>query len=113
MARLVYGNPRQYNHTCRYSPYRTIINIDTSTTYLESPNEYKYVKNANEIYHIVEPTEEGRLDMISTIYYGMPDLYWVIANANNIIDPLTVISGTVLLIPDISTLYSPGGVLYK
>lgn len=41
-----------------------------------------------------------RLDLISHVFYGVPDLWWVIARVNNLTDPLTAVPvGTVLRIP--------------
>lgn len=111
MANLIYSAPRVFNHTCRYAPYRTIIDIRNQTTYFESTNPYRNVISGGSTYHVVEPTQVGRLDIISNIYYGSPEYYWLIASANDIIDPMTVISGTVLLIPDLNSLYAQGGAL--
>lgn len=38
----------------------------------------------------VEVTQgwEGRLDLLSTDFYGTPELWWVIADANQLLDPL-------------------------
>ena len=55
--------------------------------------------------------EEDRLDIISTSFYGTPKYWWVIAMANNIIDPFTLEIGTNLRIPPIISLYNKGGVL--
>lgn len=113
MANLIYGSKRKFLNTSRYVPYKTIINIDTGVTYLESYNQFMQKRNLSEVYHVVEPTEEGRLDMISNLYYGSPRFYWLIAEANKIIDPFTVISGTILLIPKLESIYEKGGVLSK
>ena len=113
MAKLVYSGTRNYDHISRYAPYKTIINTKNSTTYLESINQYTYTTSQDTIYHVVEAHQEGRLDIISNIYYGTPAYFWAIAGANNIIDPMTIVSGTVLLIPSIDSLYSRGAPLEK
>ena len=113
MAKLVYSGKRNYEHICRYAPYRTIVNTKSSLTYLESINPYLYTITTDTIYHVVEANQEGRLDTISNIYYGTPAYFWAIAAANNIIDPMTIVAGTVLLIPSIDSLYRPGGPLEK
>ena len=61
----------------------------------------------------VEASEENRLDIISNIYYGTPSLYWAIAMANNIIDPMVVVKGTVLRIPSYESLFVTGGPLIR
>jgi len=43
---------------------------------------------------------EGRLDLISNIFYGSPTYWWAIAEANAIVDPLVeVTTGAQLRIP--------------
>lgn len=39
---------------------------------------------------LVEVTQgwEGRLDLLSADFYGTPELWWVLAEANQMIDPL-------------------------
>jgi len=50
---------------------------------------------------------EGRIDIISFIKYDNVNLWWMIAQANEIIDPLTELyMGRVLLIPDLSEYYT-------
>lgn len=52
---------------------------------------------------------EYRLDLVSELFYGVPDLWWVIADANNISDPLVgVPAGTKLRIPNRERLASEG-----
>ena len=55
--------------------------------------------------------EENRLDIISMSIYGTPRYWWVIALANDIIDPFDVPVGTELRIPLIETLFNKGGIL--
>lgn len=59
----------------------------------------------------VSIAEEGRLDIIANQYYNTPRFWWVIALANNIIDPFDIPVGTTLRIPTIISLYNKGGVL--
>lgn len=48
----------------------------------------------------VTDTNDGRLDIISTKVYGTPDLWWVIALYNGIINPLVEVeTGTYLRMP--------------
>lgn len=113
MAKLLYSGKRNYAHISRYAPYRTILNTKTNAIYLESINKYTYTIASDTIYHVVEANQEGRLDIISNIYYGTPAYFWAIADANNIIDPLTIVAGTVLLVPNIESLYRRGAPLEK
>lgn len=113
MSRLIYSNRRPFKHTSRYAVYRTIIDKVNNTSFFESTNPYHCATDSNTVYHVVEPNQEGRLDIISNIYYNTPNFYWVLAWANNLIDPLTVIAGTVLLVPSIDSIYNLGGPLEK
>jgi hypothetical protein len=49
-------------------------------------------------------TAGERLDELSYRYYGVADLWRILASANNLEDPLQVPSGTVIYIPPASTL---------
>lgn len=52
--------------------------------------------------HTVQEHELGRLDLLAHRYYGDPLLWWVIADANHIIDQFTEINaGDVIIIPSI------------
>ena len=52
---------------------------------------------------------EGRLDLLSTHFYGTPQLWWVLAAVNNILDALIGPStGDVLRVPTRSRLVSLG-----
>ena len=112
MARLVYLEPRNFNHISRYRQYYQIADIDNNVTYLESSNPIK-INSKNSVFHVVADSEEDRLDIIAKKYYGSASMYWVIAMANNLIDPTTVLSGTVLEIPSYESLYENGGPLIR
>lgn len=52
---------------------------------------------------------ENRLDLVSELFYGVPDLWWVIAAVNSIVDPLTSVpTGTPLRIPKPNRLADEG-----
>lgn len=59
--------------------------------------------------YVVVQAVENRLDLISTAFYGVPNLWWVIAAVNNLVDPLAdVMTGTTLRIPDKARLARDG-----
>lgn len=93
----------------RYHSLRHIIDSN-SNVYMESPNSFNLSEDGC-TYHQVEVGEEGRLDIIATTYYQDPSMYWIIALANNIIDPFIIIPGTILKIPKFSVLFEPGAPL--
>ena len=51
--------------------------------------------------YVVENFYEGRLDLISTVFYSEPRWWWLLAQYNNILDPFSeIVTGRVLLIPN-------------
>ena len=58
-----------------------------------------YPSSADKVY-TVPARQAGRLDLIANAFYGTTELWWVIADANNMTDPMTELpAGTVLRIP--------------
>jgi hypothetical protein len=67
------------------------------------------VSNATDIIYTVPSAGEHRLDLISTQFYGVPDLWWVLAAVNNIIDPLVAVpANTLIRIPNRDRLATEG-----
>jgi len=67
------------------------------------------VPSADDEIFTVPPGGRYRLDLISQSFYGVPDLWWVIARVNNLIDPLPAPeAGTKLRIPTRSRLATLG-----
>lgn len=54
-------------------------------------------KHASDFFHVVSDVD--RIDLIAYKYYRDVKLWWVIAEFNNITNPLELHSGTVLRIP--------------
>lgn len=54
--------------------------------------------------YTVTSAEENRIDIIAFKFYGAASLYWILCYFNNIEDPLKIPVGTVLLIPELSSL---------
>ena len=61
-----------------------------------------FIKSSDK-YYTVDNTHEHRLDLISYMFYGDPTLWWVIAKASNILNPMDVPQGTLLRIPNLDT----------
>ena len=92
---------KTFDYVSRYTNvpyyYNTLDNKDVSgiTKWLSSDIEY-IVHNVN---------IDDSLDKLSYYYYGRPDLYWVIADFNRIVDCFTDLSRyKTLRIPDITGL---------
>ena len=96
-----YSNPRSYPHISRYGKYRQIIENHVART--ETFNQSFVDKSDNDKFH--------RLDIIANIYYNDASLWWVIALANELVDPMIIKPGSVLRIPSIISLYNLGGAL--
>jgi len=101
----------------RYSPYsysrykrKEVLLTDVYDYGTMYPSDMS-VKSSNYTTYVVKQSEENRLDIISQKFYGTPALFWVICYFNDILDPLSVPSGTVLKIPSIAALFASGGVL--
>lgn len=46
------------------------------------------VPDSSDILYTVPQAGEGRMDLISQQFYGTPELWWVVALVNNLLDPL-------------------------
>lgn len=55
-------------------------------------------------FYTVRQEEEHRIDIISYKVYGKASMYWAIAYANQLKDPLNIPEGTLLMIPSLATL---------
>lgn len=104
-----YSNPRSYPHISRYGKYRQIIENHVART--ETFNQSFVDKSDNDKFHTVATEQENRLDIIANIYYNDASLWWVIALANELVDPMIIKPGSVLRIPPIISLYNLGGAL--
>lgn len=108
---MLYSKPREYEHTSRYGKYRQILeNLDV---YIETFNKSDIEHDSEDIFHTVLAEQENRLDIIANIHYGDPSFFWVIALANDLIDPFVVQAGSILRIPAIVSLYKLGGALRR
>ena len=106
-----YAKPRKYKKISRYGIYRQIID-NNNDTYTETINPTPVVESEDDIFHEILMEEENRLDIVSNKYYGTPELWWVIAMANDIIDPLFIRPGTIVRVPPITSLLKWKGALY-
>ena len=67
-------------------------------------NRIDIADRADDIVHQVQQQELGRLDLVANKYYADPLLWWVIADKNAILDPLTdMTTGQELRIPPLSS----------
>lgn len=67
------------------------------------------VTDPSDILYTVPVGALYRLDLISQSFYGVPDLWWIIARVNGILDPLVgAAMGAVLRIPTKARLAKEG-----
>ena len=84
--------------------YENRINYDGYSC-LETHYMQEIPYHVDDIYYTVPKKLENRLDTISYNFYGNVDLWWVIALASNIKNPLEVPKDTVVRIPPLQTLF--------
>lgn len=106
-----YLSPRIYKEVSRYKNVRQITE-DDGKTHHETVNQNFIDSSTQDAVFIVDIETTNRLDIVSQYCYSTPKYWWVIAQANYIIDPFDVPFGTALRIPPLSSLYNKGGILY-
>jgi len=96
----------------RYRTCKLYVDVETNLPALGT-REISEIKSRNtDIVHTVQYNESLRLDLLAHKYYGNALLWWVIAQANDIKDPIQGVPvGSKLRIPSIESLYEDGGVL--
>ncbi len=58
--------------------------------------------NDDDSSYVVEKRFEGRLDLIAALYLNEPRYWWIVAQYNNVLDPVAEITeGVILYIPTI------------
>lgn len=106
MERIKNKSYKQYPYISRYTSFPYYYNIlDNKYFYGLTSN---LDKSTSFTIHIIN--DYDTLDLLANIYYGRPDLYWIIADFNNISDPLTPLypKYKTLKIPSMSNLYFGG-----
>lgn len=96
--------------TSRYKRLNRVVDNEDDE-YIESYEEVIFPKRSDDQFYEVEAKYENRLDLISHKFYGTPLLYWVIAEASDLLDPQEIKTGTLLRIPNRQSLYGVGGKL--
>jgi len=84
----------------KFSRYVGGGQTETADGYLEWWERAELLRDPTDHVYTVENIYQGRLDMIASVFYNEPRWWWVIAQYNNIIDPVSEITpGRVLAIP--------------
>lgn len=96
-----FGATSRYKHTPIYK------NPDDGQFYYGIWTIPQIDEQPQDTYYTVKVTENLRLDKIAQIIYGNYLLWWVIAVANDIVDPFTELEvGQVIRIPFLPYIYS-------
>ena len=97
---LEYLNQRTpFNPISRYQNHRKIT--VEGTLALETWNEPTIEPQATDKFHKVHRGEQHRIWLVSHRVYGIANLWWVIAMANGLKDPVSEVKvGRLLRIPD-------------
>lgn len=104
------SSDKSIRNVSRYKKLQRLID-DEGFRYIETPDDMVIPNRVDDIYYEVDISTRNRLDLVSNMYYGTPMLWWVVAIASDIDDPLVAPIGTVLRIPSINSLYGNGGIL--
>ena len=84
----------------KYSRYVAGGVTETANGFIEWWERSNFEQDESDIIYTVENFYEGRLDLISAVFYNEPRWWWVIAQYNNILDPFSeIVAGRILLIP--------------
>lgn len=109
-----YEESRRLNTTRsdRYRNCSLLKDKETGDTILSTRDIDTIPESPSDLFHTVKLNEVGRLDIISHTYYKNALYWWVIAQANDIYDPISnMYPGMILRIPAIETLYGYKGIL--
>lgn len=100
------------DHHDRYRNCKVLVDKETNDVLLATREIINIPLKSSDTYHRVKVNETSRLDILAHQYYKNPLLWWVIAQANDIYDPMSPVEpGTLLRIPAIESLYGFDGVL--
>lgn len=77
------------------------IESDTPNTYDIIPGLIRdpVLADATDVIYVVTQPLANRLDLISNMFYGTPELWWVLSMVNSLLDAHVVPYGTRLRIP--------------
>ena len=96
----------------RYKNCKILKDVATSELLLSIRPEITIARSNDDIWHRVKINEVCRLDLLAYKYYNNALYWWIIADANNIYNPLEEIApGTLVRIPSLLSLYGTNGIL--
>lgn len=103
---------RSRDYTDRYRNCLLLKDKENFEVLLSTRKHLNIPESNLDTWHRVMVNETGRLDLIAYKYYNNALFWWVLAEANNIYDPLReILPGTLIRIPSIEALYGTNGAL--
>lgn len=108
---LEYYQARHYITLSRYEDTKRLYDSKNGVYYHETPRPVSIPQSETDTYITITSQMENRLDVIANMVYKYAPYWWVIAMANDIIDPYNVPVGTVLRCPPLMSIYGEGSVL--
>ena len=89
----------------RYNKIRLYVDPDANMVQ-ESWDQPDIPERSDDVFHEVQPGEDHRPDLVAERYYNAPELYWVIAYANEMSDPFAeTTAGLRIRIPNRDNLF--------
>lgn len=102
----------EYTAPSKVSRYKKVKGFKSRTNiYLDLPTYVDIPVHEDDSYFIVFGKYIDRIDLIAHKFYNDSKMWWVIAEANSLEDPMDIPINTVLRIPAFATLYGVGGVI--
>ena len=103
--------PRKYDNLSRYDATERLLDSKNGVYYHKTFKEVDIPLSSGDTFVTVDVKSENRLDVIANDVYGYAPYWWILAFANNIIDPFNVPIGTVLRCPPLMSIYGERSVL--
>lgn len=98
----------------RYSS-KVNLNLKNGDTIIRNLriSDLEIEESDEDIVYKIEPLERYRPDLLALKYYNNPNLAWVLLAANNMKTIFDFKDGIVIRIPNVTSLYTNGGILSK
>ena len=103
---IKYSTPSKQSRYWNYTFYKDDTNI-----YISNPKYLEVPEYPDDQYFMVTQKYVDRIDLISAKFYNDVILWWVIAKANNLSNPMSIPLDTILRIPSKTALYGEGGLV--
>lgn len=102
----------EYTTPSKVSRYKRLqAFMDDTNLFFDIPKYITIPTHPDDNYFLVTLKYANRLDLIAHKFYSESKLWWVIATANNIEDPMDLPVDTFLRVPAKASLYGLGGII--